>query len=66
MIEGYSNEEVIECCQEYLKVHRGISNPNSHHKGRLARKAISCRKTFIDYEYEVVSHVHCCVLQNTK
>jgi hypothetical protein len=24
MIEGYSSEEVIECCQEYLKVQRGI------------------------------------------
>ena len=24
MIEGYSTEEVVECCQEYLKVHKGI------------------------------------------
>jgi hypothetical protein len=27
MIEGYGIEEVIECCQEYLKVQRGIGNP---------------------------------------
>ena len=39
MIEGYSTKEVIECCQEYLKVQKGIGKPDSHHKGRLARRA---------------------------
>jgi hypothetical protein len=28
MIEGYSTKEVIECCQEYLKVQKGIGKPN--------------------------------------
>jgi hypothetical protein len=66
MIEGYSTEEVVECCQEYLKVQRGIGNPDSRHKGRLAGKGTSGRKTFIDYKYEEVSQAHCCVLQSTK
>jgi hypothetical protein len=38
MIEGYNTEEVIVCCQEYLKDKRGIGLPDSHHKGRLAEK----------------------------
>jgi len=38
MIEDYSTEEFIECYQEYLKVQRGIGNPDSRHMGRLARK----------------------------
>ena len=33
MIEGYSTEEVIECCQGYLKVQRGIGKLDSRHKG---------------------------------
>ena len=66
MIEGYTTEEVIECCQEYLKVQRGIGNPDSRHKGRLAGKGTSGRKTFIDYEYKEVSQAHYCVLQSTK
>jgi hypothetical protein len=66
MIEGYSTEEVIECCQEYLKVQIGIGNLDSRHKGRLAYKGTSGRKTFIDKEYEEASRVHYCVLQGTK
>jgi hypothetical protein len=66
MIEGYSTEEVIECCQEYLKVQIGIGNPDSRHKGRLSGKVTSGRKTFIDKEYEEASRAHYCVLQGTK
>jgi hypothetical protein len=65
MIEGYSSE-VIECCQEYLKVQRGIGNPNSRHKDRLARKGTSGRKVFIDNYYKEVSRAHYSVLQSTK
>jgi hypothetical protein len=62
MIEGYSIEEVVECCQEYLKVQRGIDNLDSRHKGRLARKGTNGRKTFIDKEYKEASRAHYCVL----
>ena len=44
MIEGYSTEEVIECCQEYLKVQKGIGIPDSCHKGRLAGRAPVVKK----------------------
>ena len=66
MIEGYSTEEVIECCQEYLKVYKGIGKPNSHHKGRLAGKGTNGRKVFIDHYYKEVSQAHYSVLQSTE
>ena len=62
MIEGYSTKEVIECCQEYLKVQKGIGKPDSRHKGRLAGKGTSGRKVFIDHDYKEVSRAHYSVL----
>ena len=55
MIEGYSTEEVIECCQKFLKVQRGIGNPNYRHKGRVAGKGTCGGKTFIDNDFTEVS-----------
>ena len=49
MVEGYSTEEVVELYQEYLKVQKGIGKPDSHHKGRQARKGTSGRKD-IDHD----------------
>ena len=66
MIEGYSTEEVIECCQEYLEVQKGIGKSNSCHKGRLARKGTSGGKVFIDHDYKEVSRAHYSVLQSTQ
>ena len=66
MIEGYSSEEVIECCQEYLTIQKGIGNPNSRHKGRLAGKGTGGRKEFIDQDYKEVSRAHYSVLQSSK
>jgi hypothetical protein len=66
MIEGYSTEEVIECCQEYLKGKKVIGQPNSHHKGRLARKGTRGQKVFIDEDYNAVSQAHYCVMQSIK
>ena len=65
MIEGYSTEEVVECCQGYLKVQKGIGKPNSRHKGRLAGKGTGGRKVFIDHDYKEVSQTHYSVLQST-
>ena len=64
MIEGYNSEEVVECCQEWLKVQRGIGNPDSRHKGRLAGKGTSGRKVFLDNDYREVSRAHYSVLQS--
>ena len=66
MIEGYSTKEVVECCQEYLKVHKGIGKPNSRHKGRLAGKDTNGRKVFTDNDYKEVSRAHHSVLQSIE
>lgn len=66
MIEGYTNEEVIECCQEYLKVQRGIGIPDSRYKNRLAGKGTNGRKVFIDEDYQEVSRAHYAVLAGSK
>ena len=66
MIEGYNTEEVIECCQEYLKGQKGIGKPDSRHKGRLLGKGTSGRKVFIDHDYKEVSQTHYNVLQSTQ
>ena len=58
MIEGYSTKEVVECCQEYLKIQKVIGKPNSHHKGRLAGKGTSGRNVLIDHDYKKVSWAH--------
>jgi hypothetical protein len=66
MIEGYSIEEVVECCQDYLKVQKRIGKTDSRHKGRLARKGTSGRKMFINHDYKEVSRAHYSVLQITQ
>ena len=50
MIEGYNTEEVVECCQEYLKVQKGIGKLDSRHKvGWLGRAPVveKCSSTMI-------------------
>jgi hypothetical protein len=64
MIEGYNFEEVIECCQVWLKVQRGIGSLDSRHKGRLARKGIRGRKVFLNNDYREVSRAYYSVLQS--
>jgi hypothetical protein len=38
MIEGYTTEEVIECCVDYIKDKKPIGVSVSRHHGRLSRK----------------------------
>ena len=66
MIEGYNSEEVVECCQEWLKVQKWISKPDSCHKSSLAVKGTSGRKVFIDHDYKEVSQAHYSALQSTQ
>jgi Domain of unknown function (DUF4218)/Domain of unknown function (DUF4216) len=66
MIEGYNTEEVVECCQEYLKVKRGIGLPDSRHKGRLAGKGTAGKRVFIDNDFTAVEHAHYSVLQQLQ
>ena len=64
MIEGYSIEEVIECCLGYLKDKFGFGLPVSRHTGRLNGKGIVGRKTFIDTNFKSVEQAHYSILQH--
>lgn len=66
MLEGYNTEEVIECCQEYLKDNRGIGLPDSHRKGRLVGKGSKGKQVFIDNDFKEVSQAHYSVLQSVE
>jgi hypothetical protein len=55
MIEGYTIEEVIECCINYMKDGNPIGVPVSRHLGRLSSKGFKGHKSFIDVSgYETI------------
>ena len=66
MIEGYTTEEIVECCADYIKDGTSIGLPVSRHEGRLSGKGTKGRKSFMDHEYKRVDHAHFTVLQNTE
>jgi len=63
MIEAYCTEEVVECCQEYLKDNNGISLVESRYTGRLCGKGTRGKKTIVDKDYKEVGRAHHSVLQ---
>jgi hypothetical protein len=52
MIEGYTTEEVIECCIDYMEDGNPIGVPVSRHHGRLSRKVTKVHKLCIDVTYQ--------------
>jgi hypothetical protein len=58
MIEGYTTEEVIEFCVDYIKDGKPIGVPVSRHHGRLFGKGTKGHKSFIDVTYERVCAAH--------
>jgi hypothetical protein len=66
IIEGYTTEEVVECCIDYVKDGKRIGLPISLHEGRLIGKARMCQKSFVDRDYNSVSETHLSVLQQLE
>jgi hypothetical protein len=58
MVEGYTTEEVIECCIDYVKDGNTIGVPVSCHHGRLSRKGTKGHESFIDATYRRVCEAH--------
>jgi hypothetical protein len=58
MIEGYTTEEVIEYCVDYIKDGKLIGVPVSRHHGRLSRKGSKGHKSFTGVTYERVCEAH--------
>jgi len=64
MIEGYSTEEVIECCLGYLNDKVSIGLPVPCFFGRLKGVGTVGRKTFIDKDFKGVQQAHYSILQH--
>ena len=66
MIEGYTTEEIIECCMDYIEGGSSIGLPVSRHEGSLSGKGISKRRSFTDRDYKNVEKAHFSVLQQLQ
>jgi hypothetical protein len=62
IMEGYTTEEVVECCTDYIKDGKWIGLPIPLHEGRLRGRGRMSQKTFVDRDYSL-SEAHFSVLQ---
>jgi hypothetical protein len=63
LIEGYTTEEIIECCVDYKKDGNPIGVPVSRHHGRISSKGTKRHKSFIDVTYQRVCEAHFSIIQ---
>jgi hypothetical protein len=66
IMEGYTTEEVVECCTDYIKDRKRIGLPISLHEGRLRERGRMGQKSFVDRYYNLVSEAHFYVLQQLE
>jgi hypothetical protein len=62
IMEGYTTEEVVECCADYVKDEKMIDLLILLYEGRLRGRERMCQKSFIDKDYNSVSEAHFNVL----
>jgi hypothetical protein len=65
-MEGYTTEEVVECCVDYVKDGNMIGLPIPLHEGRLRGRGRTGPKSFVDRDYNSVSETHFSVLQQLE
>jgi hypothetical protein len=63
IMEGYTTEEVVECCVDYVKDGKRIGLPIPLHEGRLRGRGRMGQKTFVNEDYTLVSEAYFNVLQ---
>jgi hypothetical protein len=56
-MEGYTIEEVVKYCTDYVKHRKWIGLSIPLHKGRLRGRGIMGQKTFVDRDYSLVRHI---------
>jgi hypothetical protein len=56
IMEGYTTEEVVKCCTDYVKDGKRIGLPIPLHEGRLGGRGRMGQKTFVDKDYNLVRH----------
>nr|XP_015637476.1 uncharacterized protein LOC107280832 [Oryza sativa Japonica Group] len=62
MVEGYSTEEVVECCIDYLKYGYAIGVPVPRHEGRLSGRGTIGKKRFVTHDHKSFQEAHFSVL----
>ena len=65
MVQGYSSEEVVDWCLDYIDPTNPIGIPKSRHEGRLAGVGILGEKTF-NPNPDAFRQAHFLVLQHTS
>jgi hypothetical protein len=65
-MEGYTIEEVVKCCADYVKDEKRICLPIPLQEGRLRGRERMGQKSFIDRDYNSVSEAHFSVLQQLE
>jgi hypothetical protein len=66
IMEGYTTEEVVECCADYVKDEKMIGLPIPLHEGRLRGRGRMSQKSFVDRDYNSVSEAHFSVLHQLE
>jgi hypothetical protein len=66
IMEGYTTEEVVECCADYIKDEKKIGLLIPLHEGRLRDRGRMGQKSFVDRDYNSVSEAHFSVLQQLE
>jgi hypothetical protein len=66
IMEGYTTEEVVECCADYVKDGKRIGLSIPLYEGRLRGRGRMSQKSFIDGDYNLVTEVHFSVLQQLE
>jgi hypothetical protein len=61
---GYTTEDVVECCADYVKDGKRIGLPIPLHEGRLRGRM--GQKSFVDRDYNSVHEAHFSVLQQLE
>jgi hypothetical protein len=57
IMEGYTTEEMVECCIDYRKDGKRIGLPIPLHEGRLRGRGRMSQKSFVDRDYNSVRHI---------
>jgi hypothetical protein len=66
IMEGYTTEEVVECCVDYVKDEKRIGLPIPLHEGRLRGRGRMGQKSFVNRDYNSVCEAHFSVLQQLE
>jgi hypothetical protein len=63
ILEGYTTEDVVKCCVDYIKDGKQIGLLIPLQEGRLRARGRMGQKTFVDVDYTLVSVTHFSALQ---